>query len=84
MHARHSTNRRKPRQAKFTLTLHRTGQWCKKIHGKLYYFGTDKDAQGQLPLNRCPSKDFQQELFAPAAAAAFHGDAVFAGMLFEQ
>ena len=38
--------------------------------------------QGQLPLTRCSGKDFQQERFAPAAAASFHGDTVLAGMLF--
>jgi hypothetical protein len=29
-------------KAKFPLTLHPTGQWCKKTSEKLYYFGTDK------------------------------------------
>lgn len=33
----------KPRRS-FPLTLHPTGQWCKRIRGKLYYFGTDKHA----------------------------------------
>ena len=33
---------RKTRSDKLPLTLHKTGQYCKKIKGKIYYFGTDK------------------------------------------
>jgi len=36
------TSKRKTRSDKFPLTLHPTGQYCKKIKGKLRYFGTDK------------------------------------------
>ena len=35
--------RRKTRSDKFPLTLHPTGQFCKKVNGKLYYFGSDKN-----------------------------------------
>jgi len=34
--------KRKTRSDKFPLTLHKTGQYCKKVKGKMYYFGKDK------------------------------------------
>ena len=37
-----SNSKRKTRSDKFPLTLHPTGQYCKKIKGKLYYFGNNK------------------------------------------
>jgi integrase len=36
------TLKRRPRSDKFPLTLHPTGQYCKKIKGKMFYFGSDK------------------------------------------
>ncbi len=38
-----SKSKRKTRSDKFPLTLHPTGQYCKKIKGKLYCFGSDKN-----------------------------------------
>jgi len=37
-----SKSKRKTRSDKSPRTLHKTGQFCKKIKGKLYYFGKDK------------------------------------------
>jgi hypothetical protein len=35
---KHHSNERTPkRHNKFPLTLHPTGQYCKKIHGRMYY-----------------------------------------------
>jgi hypothetical protein len=36
-----SSNRKK-RSDKFLLTLHPTGQYCKKIKEYIYYFGSDR------------------------------------------
>ncbi|HKM56518.1 MAG TPA: hypothetical protein VJY33_24145, partial [Isosphaeraceae bacterium] len=38
----------------------------------------------QRSLNRCSGRDFQHEVFAPTATAAFHSQTVAAGMLLQQ
>ena len=46
------TSKRKTRSDKFPLTLHRTGQYCKKIKGKVHYFGRDKQQALQKYLDQ--------------------------------
>ena len=46
------TPKRKTRSDKFPLTLHPTGQYCKKVKGKMYYFGSDKKAALQKYLDQ--------------------------------
>ena len=41
-------------------------------------------SQGQLQLNPCAHYHLQEKLFAPAATAAFHDQAIAAGMLLQQ
>jgi len=43
-----------------------------------------EDNQGQSTLNSIVARDWHQEVVIPATDSAFHGEAVFAGMLFEQ
>src|SRR4030042_2881675 len=46
------TLKRKKRSDKFPLTFHPTGQYCKKIKGKMYYFGSDKKEALQRYLDQ--------------------------------
>jgi len=47
-----SNTQRNTRSDKFPLTLHKTGQYCKKIKGKFYYFGSDKERALQRYLEQ--------------------------------
>jgi len=49
------TSKRKTRSDKFPLTLHPTGQYCKKINGKIHYFGSDKKQALQKYLDQATS-----------------------------
>ena len=46
------TLKRKTRSDKFPLTLHPSGQFCKKIKGKIYYFDSNKKAAIQKYLDQ--------------------------------
>lgn len=46
------TSNRKTRSDKFPLTRHPTGQYCKKILGKIYYFGSNKKEALQSYLDQ--------------------------------
>ena len=46
------TSKRKTRSDKFPLTLHPTMQYCKKIKGKIYYFGSNKTEALQKYLDQ--------------------------------
>lgn len=48
------SNRKTPTD-KFPLTLHATGRYCKKIYGKMYYFGKDRAEAVQRYLSESSS-----------------------------
>jgi hypothetical protein len=52
-----SDSKRKTHPYKSPVTLHRAGQFCKKIRGKLYYFGTGKKQGWQCYLDEAMYKD---------------------------
>jgi len=53
---------RKTRSDKFPLTLHKTGQYCKKIKGKIFYFGTNKQAAYQKYIEQASSLHLNQKI----------------------
>jgi hypothetical protein len=76
-HTRDSDNGRKKRDKPpkphkgFPLTAHDNGQWCKKIRGKLHYFGPWGDWQAALAVFREPREDLYAaaSCLRPLAAA---------------
>jgi integrase len=55
------TLKRKTRSDKFPLTLHTTGQYCKKIKRKMFYFGSDKKEALQRYLDQATYLHGNQE-----------------------
>ncbi|HBG25829.1 MAG TPA: hypothetical protein DDX75_01890 [Phycisphaerales bacterium] len=55
-------SKRKIRSDKFPLTRHPTGQYCKKINGKIHYFGSDKKEALQKYLNQAAYLHGNQEV----------------------
>ncbi|MFC1677115.1 hypothetical protein ACFL3G_08650 [Planctomycetota bacterium] len=53
-------SKRKTRSDKYPLTLYPTGQSCKKIKGKLYYFGTDRKAAVERYLEQAAFRTNRQ------------------------
>ena len=51
------SNRPSKPYADYPLTSHPCGQWCKKIRGKLYYFGPWNDPDGALKNYRARKDD---------------------------
>ena len=55
------TLKRKTRSDKFPLTFHPTGQYCKKIKRKMYYFGSDRKEALQRYLDQATYLHGHQE-----------------------
>jgi hypothetical protein len=49
----------------------------------VYELRTNGD-QGQRPLNRCSSKDFDQVVFVPTTTSTFHDETGAVGMLLQE
>lgn len=56
------------RSSKFPLTLHPTGQYCKKIRGRMHYFGKDRREALRLYFERASVLHMGKD--APVASAA--------------
>lgn len=52
------------------MTAHANGQWCKKIAGKLHYFGPWEDPEGAVARYRKHSDDLHKGLDAPTSPSS--------------
>jgi len=57
--------------------------WSKKPHTAIRQY-IQHYTQGQRPLNRCSSKDFEQVVFVPSTTATFHDETGAVGMLLQE
>ena len=67
-----SMSKRKTRSDRFPLTLHPTGQYCKKIDGKLYYFGSDKNHALEKYLSQASYLHGNKEKIQKTATCFYH------------
>ena len=49
-----TNSKRKTRSDKFPLSLHATGQYCKKVKGRFYYFGKDRRVALERYIEQAP------------------------------
>ena len=55
----------------------------RKVPADSICFHCQQAVQGQRVLTACSRKDLEHVVVVPTAGAAFHGDAVFPGMLLQ-
>lgn len=67
----HSSTRPKPGKPTpdYPLTAHQSGKWCKKIKGRIYYFGTWDDPEGALEEYLTSKRDLEKGRTKPSSVS---------------
>jgi hypothetical protein len=73
-----------PRSVSYTVSSQRPADAEDHSGGKLACTPIEGKSQGQRSLRRCSERSFRQEAVVPTATAAFHCEAIAAGMLLQQ